>query len=252
MKEYIFQKISNRIKQGKKQFWILLDPERESPEELRVAGEMAVNSGADGLLIGSSLYPGDNFNEAVLAVKNGCQGVVPVLIFPGNHRQVSPHADAILFLTLLSGRNPRYLIEEQMLAAPYIHQIGLETIATGYILIESGKITSVQRVTETTPLPRENAKLIATHALTGQYLGNQMIYLEAGSGALYPVPEDAIRLTRSMIDVPLIVGGGIRDPKNAEVAVRAGADFIVIGNALENARDCRFINELADAVHRTR
>ncbi|MBD3166995.1 geranylgeranylglyceryl phosphate synthase family protein, partial [bacterium] len=174
---------------------------------------------------------------------------IPVILFPGNHQQLSRHADALLFLSLLSGRNPQYLIGEQMLAAPHVHHLGLSTIPTGYLLIECGRVTSVQSVTGTTPLPREKHKLIASHALAGQYLGMKLIYLEGGSGALKPVPLEAIRLTRETIDVPLVVGGGIRRPAEARAAAEAGADIVVVGNVLEKARTNGRVKELADAVH---
>lgn len=232
-----------------KHFWMLLDPERESLSELTEAAEIAVENGVDGILVGSSSYEQDGFSAAVHAVKKGIGNYKPVLIFPGGHKQVSTHADAILFLSLLSGRNSQYLIGEQLLAVPHVHRIKLETIPTGYLLIESGSETSVQQITQTAPLPRDRADLIATYALTGQYMGKRVIYLEAGSGAMLPVPAHAIEQTRMTIEVPLIVGGGIRTSDQANAAAIAGADFVVIGTALEHARDHVRVAELADAVH---
>ena len=136
-----------------------------------------------------------------------------------------------------------------MLAAHRVRRLGLETIPTGYLLVESGRVTSVQNVTGTTPIPRDKTELIATHALAGQYLGHRVIYLEAGSGALWPVPKEAIRLTRETIEVPLVVGGGIRNPEAARSAVEAGADVVVIGTVLEKTRDRILVRELAEAVH---
>ncbi|HEB84099.1 MAG TPA: geranylgeranylglyceryl/heptaprenylglyceryl phosphate synthase [Bacteroidetes bacterium] len=234
---------------GKPTFWVLLDPDRESPSELRRAAGEAAAGGADGLLVGSSFYEREDFDTSVLAVKEGADGVVPVILFPGNHQQVSPHADALLFLCLISGRNPQYLIGEQVLAAPLVRRLALDVLPTGYILIEGGRVTSVQAVTGTTPLPREKTELIAAHALAGQYMGMRLIYLEAGSGARHAVPREAIRLSRHSIGVPLIVGGGIRDPETASGIAEAGADVVVVGNALEGARGRGLTREIADAVH---
>lgn len=249
MKLTVFDRIRQSVLAGEKQFWILLDPDRESPTQLNIAAEMAIANGADGILVGSSSLENSDFQESVLAVKEGCEGTTPVILFPGSHRQVSEHADAMLFHALLSSRDSKYLVEEQYLASSIIRQIGLETIPTGYILIESGCITSVQRKTGSTPLSRNDPIAIAQHALTGQYLGKQLIYLEAGSGARYTVPAEVIELAKETIDIPLVVGGGIKTPELASVAVRAGADFVVVGNALEKNRQPNYIRELADAVH---
>ncbi len=230
-------------------FWVLLDPDRDSPSRLGETAEMVIENGADALLVGGSYYERDGFDESVKAVKDAANDHIPVMLFPGNHRQVSHYADALLFHSLLSGRNSQYLIGEQMLAASHIKRIGLETIPMGYLLIESGSVTSVQSVTGTTPLPRDKTELIAAHALAGQYLGKKIIYLEAGSGALLPVPSEAISLTKQTVDIPVIVGGGIRRAEEADVAVRAGADILVVGNAIEQSHDKKLIAEFANAVH---
>ncbi|MDP8208336.1 MAG: geranylgeranylglyceryl/heptaprenylglyceryl phosphate synthase [Candidatus Electryonea clarkiae] len=229
--------------------WVLLDPDTENPDQLCAAAEMAVENGADALLVGGSYYERDDFDDSVLAVKEGSAGAVPVFLFPGNHRQVSKYADALLFHALISGRNPQYLIGEHLLAAGHVRRLGLETISMGYLLIESGRVTSVQSVTGTTPIPREKTELIATHALAGQYLGMQLIYLEAGSGGLWPVPDEAISLTKETIDVPVIIGGGIRGPESAHAASKAGADVVVVGNVFEQTREPVLIREIAAAVH---
>ncbi len=242
----LFGKASTR---PQRQFWVLLDPDRDSPRDLREASEMAVANGADALLVGSSYYERDDFDASVLAVQEGAQGQAPVMLFPGDHRQLSAHADALLFLNLLSGRNAQYLIGEQMLAAPRVRKMGMETIPVGYVLVESGRVTSVQSVTGTTPIPRDKPELIATHALAGQYLGHKLIYLEAGSGAKWPVPEQVITLTKHTLDIPLIVGGGLRTPEAAQRSADAGADVIVVGTILEQHRDRNLMVELADAVH---
>ncbi len=232
-----------------KKFWVLLDPDREEPEQLKYAAEVSVDEGADTLLVGSSYYERNDFDESVKAVQEGAGGKVPVLLFPGNHQQLSEFADALLFLSLLSGRNPQYLIGEHILAAPKLRRMDLPAIPTGYYLVDGGRVTSVQSVTGTTPLPRKKIELIASHALAGQYLGMKLVYLEAGSGAKLTVPLDAIALTQKTIDVPLIVGGGIRTPEAAHAAAKAGADIVVIGNHLEKSRDPGRVREMAVAVH---
>jgi phosphoglycerol geranylgeranyltransferase len=228
-------------------FFVLLDPDDHPPEILAQKARMCQEAGVDALLIGGSRMVHHDFQAAVAAVKSSCD--LPLIIFPGESTQLSPDADALLFLTLISGRNPRWLIEEQVQAAPAIKRLGLETIPTGYMLIASGKTTTVERVSGTQPLPRDNPALAANHALAGQYLGLKMIYLEAGSGADQPVPDEMISQVRQAIDLPLIVGGGIRSPKTAADKVKAGADFVVVGTALERNAEGDVFREFAEAVH---
>jgi phosphoglycerol geranylgeranyltransferase len=232
--------------QNRAGFFVLLDPDDHPPEVLAQKARLCCEAGIDALLIGGSRMLNHDFQAAVAAVKASCD--LPLIIFPGGSTQLAPEADALLFLTLISGRNPRYLIEEQVQAAPHIKQYGLETIPTGYMLIASGKATAVERVSGTQPLPRDNPSLAAAHALAGQYLGLKMIYLEAGSGADQPFPDEMIAEVRQTIDLPLIVGGGIRSPETAAAKVRAGADFIVVGTALEYNAVSEIFREFADAV----
>ncbi|MNQ61979.1 geranylgeranylglyceryl phosphate synthase-like protein [compost metagenome] len=159
---------------------------------------------------------------------------LPVVIFPGDPSQISPQADAILFLSLLSGRNPDYLIEYQVQAAPILKKTNLEVISTGYILIESGNETAVARVSKTKPLNRENLDLVLATAQAGEMLGNKLMYLEAGSGAKNAVPLKMIQLIAQNIEIPIIVGGGIVDLHGIQNAYKAGADLVVIGTAFEN------------------
>jgi len=172
---------------------------------------------------------------------------VPVTIFPGNANQVSRHADAILFLSLISGRNPHLLIGEQVKAAPAIKEFGLEPIPTGYMLIESGAPTSVQFMSDTQPIPRNKPDIAKAHALAAEYLGMKMVFLEAGSGAENPVPDNIVRQVKDFISIPIIVGGGIKDPNIARNKVKSGASFVVIGNFLEE--DDSLVREFADAIH---
>jgi phosphoglycerol geranylgeranyltransferase len=227
----IYDHLLSFCHQNRAGFFVLLDPDDHPPEILAQKARLCQEAGVDALLIGGSRIVNHDFQTAVVAVKGSCD--LPLIIFPGESTQLSPDADALLFLTLISGRNPHYLIEEQVQAAPFIKQYGLETIPTGYMLIASGKATTVERVSDTQPLPRDNPSWAAAHALAGQYLGLKMIYLEAGSGADQPVPDEMIAEVRRTIDLPLIVGGGLRSPETAAAKVRAGADFIVVGTALE-------------------
>lgn len=247
----VYQSILTSIRENGSlcRFWVLFDPDRETPSQLRSAAEWAVDNGVDAILVGGSIYERDDFSASVLAVREGAAGGAPVLLFPGNHSQVSTHADAILFHSLLSGRNPQFLIGEQVSAAAHIRRIGLETIPMGYLLVESGRVTSVQGVTGTNPLPRNKPELIAVHALAGQYLGMRLIYLEAGSGAMKPVPSEAVCLTRETIDIPLIVGGGVRSPSTVNRLANDGADVVVVGNIFEQERDTTLLREMILAAH---
>lgn len=185
----------------------------------------------DFVLIGGSLVIKQQIGEITAAIKSVCK--IPLILFPGNLSQVCEGADAILYLTLLSGRNPEYLIGQQIQAAPVLHSMNIEILSTGYILVESGRTTSVQYVTQTIPIPRQKTEIAVATALAGQYLGCKNIYLEAGSGADQTVPGEMICAVRQKVDIPLWVGGGIRNAESALEASRAGADVIVLGSIFE-------------------
>lgn len=228
-------------------FCILLDPDRNTPDELSMAAEISQEGGADFFLVGSSLMVRGNFDQAVAAVKKGSG--LPVVVFPGHSSQVSGEADAILFLSLISGRNADYLIGQHVLAAPRIHELGLEAIPTGYMLIDSGRITSVQYMSMTAPMPRDKPDIVVAHALAARFLGMRFIYLEGGSGGERDVPEEIIEEVARTAALPLIVGGGIRTPEAARSKVEAGASYIVIGNSLEDEWTTSRIREISEAVH---
>jgi phosphoglycerol geranylgeranyltransferase len=172
----------------------------------------------------------------------------PVVIFPGEAAQVVPGADAILFLSLLSGRNPQYLVAEQVRAAPRVAECELETIPTAYLLVESGRTSAVEYISGTQPIPRDQPPIASAHALAARYLGMRLVYLEAGSGAPRPVPEEVVRAC-GFSGLPLAVGGGIRSPQEVGALVRAGAHFIVVGNHFEREPDWGLFGELVDATH---
>ncbi len=226
-------------------FLVLLDPDRLSTDEIAELARKSEEGGADGFLVGSSLLLSSTFDESIRRIRSNVN--LPVIIFPGNANQVSKYADAILFLSLISGRNPHLLIGEQVKAAPMIKEFGLEPIPTGYLIIESGKATSVQFMSDTQPIPKDKPDIAKAHALAAQYLGMKFVFLEAGSGAENPVPDSVIREIRDFISIPIIVGGGIKQPEVAYKKVENGASFVVIGNALE--KDSSIIKEFGNAIH---
>jgi phosphoglycerol geranylgeranyltransferase len=188
-------------------------------------------------------------NLTILSKRFGKVRSYPSLFSPGSSRQISPHASAILFLSLISGRNSNYLIGEQVIAAPIIRKLHLEAISTGYVLVESGKTTTVEYLSGTRPIPRDKPEIAVAHALAAQYLGMKMLYFEAGSGAEFSVPSEMIQAVAREVGIPLIVGGGIRKPEEAYKKVQAGAAFVVTGNVLEKTKDPGQVKAFAEAVH---
>jgi putative glycerol-1-phosphate prenyltransferase len=227
-----YQNILNSKAKGEKLLAILLDPDKLAVENLSELIEKINQSPATHILVGGSSFDGTHLDELIIELKSKIN--LPFLLFPGNPSQISDKADGILFLTLLSGRNPDYLIEHQVNAVPIIKKTNLEVISTGYILIESGNETAVERVSQTKPLDRNNHEYTLQTAQAGEFIGNKLIYLEAGSGAKLTVPKEMITLVSQNINVPLIVGGGIRSKQEIENAYNAGADLVVIGTAFEN------------------
>ncbi len=228
-------------------YFVLLDPDKLPRSELIALAEKASDEGADLLLMGSSLLLNSGFDELIHEVKAKVR--IPVVVFPGNTMQISRHADAILFLSLISGRNAHYLIGEQVRAAPILEHLGVEPISTGYMLIESGRQTSAEFMSNTRPIPRNKPDIAKATALAAEYLGMRFVYLEAGSGALYPVEPVMIREVADYVNIPLIVGGGIRTPEQARERVQAGASFIVTGNILEEKVSNSLVKEFAEAIH---
>ena len=217
--------------QGRPLFAILIDPGKLPFEAIQDLINIANECIVDFIFVGGSSCHVKVFNETIDFLKH--RQSWPVIIFPGSEMQVSENADALLLLSLISGRNPDLLIGKHVQAAKNLIESGLEVIPTGYILIESGFPTTVEQVSETKSLPRENSDLALSTALAGQLLGMQLIYLEAGSGAENHVPIETIRLVSSKLNIPLIVGGGITDADKLQLVIDAGADLVVVGNALE-------------------
>ena len=242
----IYKQLIDRKQQGKKQLAVLIDPDSVgSEQELIQICENSNEAGADLILIGGSLITNGFFERCVEVIKK--HTTIPVILFPGNIMQVSKHADAILFLSLISGRNPDLLIGKHVLAAPHIKQSNLEVIPTGYMLIDGGRITSVSYMSNTIPLPADKPAIAATTALAGEMLGLKCIYMDAGSGAQQPIPADIIGAVREQVEAPIFIGGGMRNVEQVVAACNAGADVVVVGNAFED--DPSLIALLAQAVH---
>ncbi|WP_410523971.1 geranylgeranylglyceryl/heptaprenylglyceryl phosphate synthase [Psychroserpens sp. NJDZ02] len=224
----------------KKLLAILIDPDKFDLNLISQFANKIEESIITHIFVGGSTVEVEVTQKLVSALKPLTK--LPIVLFPGDVTQISKDADAILFLSLISGRNPKYLIEKQIEAVSVLKNTNLEVIPTGYILIENGRETAVQRVTNTLPIPTALQSLVADTAKAGELLGKKLIYLEAGSGALYPVPLQMIKFVKQDLVIPLIVGGGIRSKQQLDDAYKAGADLVVIGTAFEKNID--FFNEL--------
>lgn len=241
----VYQHIQDSRKAGKKLFAILIDPDKQDKEELQQIVEKAKAAKADLFFVGGSLLTNDSLDSCLETLKSNSD--IPVVLFPGNAMQVNDKADAILFLSLISGRNAEMLIGKQVITAPILKQSSLEVLPTGYMLIDSGKPTTVSYMSNTTPIPHEKNAVAACTAMAGEMLGLKCIFMDGGSGALNPISEKMIATVRQSIDTPLIIGGGISSGEKAAANCRAGADIIVVGNAIE--KDESLIEEIANAVH---
>jgi phosphoglycerol geranylgeranyltransferase len=231
---------------GKKSIAVLIDPDKvEDTAKLHYLINLASENCVDFFFVGGSLLTTTNLSEVVRHIKKNVN--LPVVIFPGNSMQIDSAADAILFLSLISGRNPELLIGQHVAAAPILKNTKLEIIPTGYLLINSGKTTSVAYISNTTPIPEDKYSVAACTAMAGEMLGLQTIYLDAGSGAEREISPKMIAAVRRAINVPLIIGGGINTSHKAMNALEAGADMIVIGNALE--KDPDMLIEISDKVY---
>ncbi len=235
----IYNNILKSKVKNEKLLAILLDPDKIDLDHVEALVEKINQSPATHIFIGGSIVENNIFDKLILKIKQNC--VLPIVLFPGNPSQISDQADAILFLSLISGRNPDFLIEHQVKAAPILKKTQLEVISTGYILIESGSETAVERISKTKPLDRNYPELALATAQAGEMLGNKLIYLEAGSGAKQAVPSEMIELVSENIEIPLLVGGGIIDLQGIQNAYNSGADLVVIGTAFEN--DIHFFNK---------
>ena len=244
MPKQLLDKILLNKQQKKKALAVLLDPDKVETTAFNHFLYNCVENRVDFFFVGGSLITNNIMAEMIENIRS--QTNIPVIIFPGNSLHIEPSADGILLLSLISGRNPDYLIGQHVIAAPILKQSGLEILPTGYILVDSGKQTTVSYISNTTPVPHDKADIAACTAIAGELLGLKLIYLDGGSGAMYPVSSKMIRRVRENIDAPLIVGGGINSAEKAHDALEAGADIIVIGNAFE--KNPTLLPEIAEVI----
>jgi phosphoglycerol geranylgeranyltransferase len=245
MKDKLYLQLLERRKQGRKSFTVLVDPDKVNNASIEQLVHLAVTAKVDYFFVGGSLVISDNVDECIQQIKASCD--IPVILFPGSPSQVSKYADALLYLSLISGRNPELLIGQHVISAPYIKQSGLEIMPTGYMVIDGGAPTTVSYISNATPIPADKNEIAMCTAMAGEMLGMKLIYMDAGSGAKRPITEQMIQKVSSHIDSPLIIGGGIVDAEKAYLNCKAGADVIVVGNAIE--KDASLIKEISDAVH---
>jgi phosphoglycerol geranylgeranyltransferase len=227
----IIQQLRTRRQQNYKSFAVLVDPDQTSLSALDSLIVAAISNNVDYFFVGGSLLVGSNLKAVIRHLKQ--QSNIPVIIFPGSNLHFDDEADAILFLSLISGRNPDFLIGQHVTVAPLLKRSPLQILPTGYMLVDSGTPTTVSYVSNTNPIPYNKPLIAACTAMAGEMLGLQLMYLDAGSGAKKPVALSMINAVRKATDTPLIVGGGIRTPHEAIDAFKAGADLIVVGNAIE-------------------
>jgi putative glycerol-1-phosphate prenyltransferase len=227
----IYKRILERSKANEKMLAFLVDPDKAKDAHLKALCELAEKQEVALFLVGGSLLTGGDLEATINNLKT--YSSIPVVIFPGSPSQISGAADALLFLSLLSSRNAEMLIGQQVVAAPYLYKSDIEVISTAYLLIDGGKQTTASYISNSTPIPADKSEIAAFTALAGQYLGMKQVYLDAGSGATNQVPAKMIKAVSEKIDVPLIVGGGIDSKEKILEAHQAGADLVVIGNALE-------------------
>jgi len=245
MSNNLYNSILEAKTAGKKKFVVLIDPDNVRLGKLDKVLELSRDANVDYFFIGGSLVVNDMLDMVLANIKKTTQ--IPTILFPGNSFQLSYKADGLLFLSLISGRNADLLIGKHVITAPFLKISPLEIMSTGYMLVDGGISTTVQYMSNTTPIPANKDDIALCTAMAGELLGLKMIYMDAGSGAQNPISTSMIEAVSTAIDIPLIVGGGIRTPEKAFENVKAGADVIVVGNAIE--KDPHLIKEMAAAVH---
>lgn len=241
----IYDDLITSKKDGKKKFVVLIDPDKLRLSNIDTIINISLKSKVDYFFIGGSLVVNNMLDQCLSKIREACD--IPMILFPGSSLQISYRADAILFMSLISGRNAELLIGKQVQTAPYIKLSPLEYISTGYMLIDGGIPTTVSYISNTQPIPHNKVDIAMATAMAGEMLGHKLIYMDAGSGAQNPISTDMINTVAGGIDIPLIVGGGIKDPQKAFDNVKAGADIVVVGNAIE--KDPSLIVDLSAAVH---
>lgn len=243
----IYNKILSTIEEKGAAFFILIDPDKVDSNKLEEFIRISENSDVDGFLVGGSLMMSEDFEIFLQKIKSLTS--LPVIIFPGNVAQVSKYADAILFISVISGRNPEHLIGKQVLAAPFIKKTKIEALGTGYILVDSGSTTTAVYMSGSLPIPRDKSEIALATALAAEYLGMKFVYLEAGSGAKLSVPNEMIKFVSKNLSIPVIVGGGLRSPKDVAEKVNSGASVIIVGNFFEDENNWSLIKDFSSAAH---
>lgn len=241
----IYNSLVEKKRLGKKSFAVLIDPDKVNDDKIQQLVDVAVAARVDYFLVGGSLVISNYLDSCIQYIKRFCN--IPTILFPGSPSQISKYADALLYLSLISGRNPELLIGQHVVSAPFVRQSGLEIMSTGYMVIDGGAPTTVSYISNATPLPADKNEIAMCTAMAGEMLGMKLIYMDAGSGAKIPVTESMIEKVAQCISVPLIIGGGITEPEKAYLNCKAGADVIVVGNAIE--KDESLIMQMAAAVH---
>ena len=245
MHNNIYQSLTDRKRQSRKSFAVLIDPDKVNDNSVEELIQLSLNANVDYFFVGGSLVISNYLDECVQLIKRSCN--IPVILFPGSPSQISKYADALLYLSLISGRNPELLIGQHVVSAPLVKQSGLEIMSTGYMVIDGGAPTTVSYISNASPLPADKNEIAMCTAMAGEMLGMNLIYMDAGSGAKKAISESMIQKVASCIDIPLIIGGGITTAEKAYLNCKAGADVIVVGNAIE--KDASLIKEIASAIH---
>ncbi|MEY3874466.1 MAG: hypothetical protein RL363_1187 [Bacteroidota bacterium] len=245
MKQETYDKIVNSKAQSNKAFAVLIDPDKINDTLLLKTIDIALEAKVDFFFVGGSLVVTNTLDHIVAIIKKHC--TIPVILFPGSPDQITPKADALLYLSLISGRNPELLIGQHVISAPFVKQSGLEIIPVGYMLINGGTPTTVSYISNTNPIPANKNDIATCTAMAGEMLGLKLIYMDAGSGAQHAIPAEMIQQVAKNIQIPLVVGGGITTPEKALENCVAGADIIVVGNAIE--KDPALIKDIANAIH---
>ena len=241
----IYNHIAESKKARKKLFALLVDPDKQDTNTLISTIAKAKAAQTDFFFVGGSLLTNDSLDSCIRTIKSNCG--IPVVLFPGNAMQVNDKADGILFLSLISGRNADMLIGKQVITAPILRQSSLEVLPTGYMLIDSGKPTTASYMSNTIPIPADKNAVAACTAMAGEMLGPKLIFMDGGSGAQNPISAKMIATVRQAVDCPIIIGGGINSGEKAIANCKAGADIIVVGNAIE--KDENLISKISDAIH---
>lgn len=245
MDNRIYTSLTDKKSRGQKSFAVLVDPDKVDRPRIAEISRMATEAGVDYLLVGGSLVVTNHLDAVVQQFRQECD--IPLILFPGSPSQISSLADALLYLSLISGRNAELLIGQHVISAPVVRQSGLEIISTGYMVIDGGAPTTVSYISNANPIPADKNEIAVCTAMAGEMLGMKLIYMDAGSGARRPISESMIAAVAQHVSIPIFVGGGITDPEKAYRNCKAGADLIVVGNAVE--KDLQLIREMSAAIH---